>query len=174
MALCAEMLVLGKLATTETEARAKLQAALDSRRSRRAFRAHGDRAGRPGRPGRQPDKHLDKAPIVVPVPALQSATQRDRLPRPRPGGGQPGRRPPPSADPIDFAVGLTDLVELGEKIDKGQPLAMVHARTGSRRAGHAPKCRRPIASSEPPAAPTPSIYRTIRPVNLNWGQTPIT
>jgi thymidine phosphorylase len=32
-------------------------------------------------------------------------------------------------DAIDFAVGLTGLVELGDKIAVGQPLAMVHART---------------------------------------------
>jgi thymidine phosphorylase len=40
------------------------------------------------------------------------------------GGGR--RR---AADPIDFAVGLTDLVGLGDKVEAGQPLAMVHART---------------------------------------------
>ena len=40
------------------------------------------------------------------------------------GGGR--TRP---QDAIDFAVGLTDLVGLGDKVEAGQPLAMVHART---------------------------------------------
>ncbi len=33
-----------------------------------------------------------------------------------------------SADPVDHAVGLTDLVALGDRLEAGQPLALVHGR----------------------------------------------
>jgi thymidine phosphorylase len=42
------------------------------------------------------------------------------------GGGR--RRP---EDGIDYQVGLTDLVELGQYVDAGAPLARVHARDPS-------------------------------------------
>jgi pyrimidine-nucleoside phosphorylase len=30
-------------------------------------------------------------------------------------------------DPVDFAVGISDLVKIGDKVEKGQPLLMIHA-----------------------------------------------
>jgi len=33
-----------------------------------------------------------------------------------------------AADPVDHAVGLTDIVALGDAVEPGQPLAMIHAR----------------------------------------------
>jgi thymidine phosphorylase len=66
----------------------------------------------------------------VPAPALQSGYAASANCREiglavvSLGGGR--RR---AADAIDYAVGLTDLVGLGDKVEAGQPLAMVHART---------------------------------------------
>ena len=54
MALCAEMLVLSGTRMTHGEARAKLQAALDSGGGGGTLRAHGRGAGRPGRPSGTP------------------------------------------------------------------------------------------------------------------------
>ncbi|HWW72605.1 MAG TPA: thymidine phosphorylase, partial [Duganella sp.] len=72
MALCAEMLVLGKLAANETEARAKLQACLDNGSAAERFARMVVALGGPADLMENPDKHLEKAPIVVPVPSLKS------------------------------------------------------------------------------------------------------
>ena len=74
------------------------------------------------------------------------------------GGGR--RRP---QDAIDFAVGLTGLVELGDAIAVGQPLALVHARTqeGAEQAVREVQQAYQIGAVKPAAEPM--IYRTIRP-----------
>lgn len=72
MALCAEMLVLGKLAANETEARAKLQACLDNGSAAERFARMVVALGGPADLMENPDKHLEKAPIVIPVPSLKS------------------------------------------------------------------------------------------------------
>ena len=66
-------------------------------------------------------------------------------------------------DAIDFAVGLTNLVELGDAIAVGQPLALVHARSqeAAERAIRAVQAAYVIALEKPAAEPM--IHRTIRP-----------
>jgi len=164
MALCAEMLVLGKLAANETEARAKLQASLDSGAAAERFAKMVTALGGPADLLENMDKHLDRAPIIVEVPALQSgyaATTNCRglgLAVVSLGGGR--RRP---QDAIDFGVGLTNLAELGQKIDAGQPLAIVHARTeeAAKQAVAEVQAAYTIADTAPAA--NPIVYRTIRP-----------
>ncbi|GGB89298.1 thymidine phosphorylase [Pseudoduganella buxea] len=164
MALCAEMLVLGKLAANETEARAKLQASLDSGAAAERFAKMVTALGGPADLLENMDGHLERAPIIVEVPALQSgyaATTNCRglgLAVVSLGGGR--RRP---QDAIDFAVGLTQLAELGQKIDAGQPLAIVHARTeeAARQAVAEVQAAYTIADTAPAA--NPIVYRTIRP-----------
>jgi len=164
MALCAEMLVLGKLAANETEARARLQASLDSGAAAERFAKMVAALGGPADLLENMDKHLDRAPIVVEVPALQSgyaATTNCRglgLAVVSLGGGR--RRP---QDAIDFGVGLTNLAELGQQIDAGQPLAIVHARTeeAARQAVTEVQAAYTIADTAPTA--NPIVYRTIRP-----------
>ncbi|MES2317378.1 MAG: thymidine phosphorylase [Pseudomonadota bacterium] len=164
MALCAEMLVLGKLAANETEARAKLQAGLDSGEAAERFSRMVAALGGPADLVERPDAYLEKAPIIVPAPALQAGYAMTTdcrglgLAVVSLGGGR--RRP---EDAIDFAVGLTGLVELGDEIAVGQPLAMVHARTQAAadqavrevQAGYRIGAIKPVAN--------PIIYRTIRP-----------
>jgi len=164
MALCAEMLVLGKLAANETEARAKLQASLDSGAAAERFARMVSALGGPADLLENMDGHLERAPIIVEVPALQSgyaAATNCRglgLAVVSLGGGR--RRP---QDAIDFAVGLTQLAELGQKIDAGQPLAIVHARTeeAARQAVAEVQAAYTIADTAPAA--NPIVYRTIRP-----------
>ncbi len=164
MALCAEMLVLGKLAANETEARAKLQACLDNGSAAERFAKMVVALGGPADLLEQPDAHLEQAPIVVPVPALTSgyAASTDcrgiGLAVVSLGGGR--RR---AADPIDFAVGLTDLVGLGDQIGAGQPLAMVHARTQEAAEQAVREIQQAYRISETAPAAKPVIYRTIRP-----------
>jgi hypothetical protein len=79
MALCAEMLVLGKLAATETEARAKLQASLDSGSAAERFARMVVALGGPADLMENPDRHLERSPIVVPAPALARAMPPARI-----------------------------------------------------------------------------------------------
>jgi thymidine phosphorylase len=164
MALCAEMLVLGKLAVNDVEARVKLQAALDSGEAAERFSRMVAALGGPADLIERPDAHLEAAPVIIPAPALAAgfAASVDAralgLAVVSLGGGR--RRP---QDAIDFAVGLTDLVELGDAIAVGQPLAMVHARTqeGAEQAVREVQQAYQIDAVKP--APEPMIYRTIRP-----------
>ena len=76
MALCAEMLILGKLAANETEARAKLQAGLDSGEAAERFSRMVAALGGPADLVERPDAYLEQAPVVLPVPALKPASFR--------------------------------------------------------------------------------------------------
>ncbi|NVD99209.1 thymidine phosphorylase [Massilia sp. BJB1822] len=164
MALCAEMLVMGKLAANEADARAKLQAALDSGAAAERFARMVTGLGGPADLVENMDKHLEKAPIVLPVPAPRAgfAAKTDcrglGLAVVALGGGR--RRP---SDAIDFAVGLTDLVELGQPLQAGQPMATVHARTqaAAEQAVREVQAAYEIADAAPAA--NPIVYRTIRP-----------
>ncbi|WP_028100820.1 thymidine phosphorylase [Pseudoduganella violaceinigra] len=164
MALCAEMLVMGKLAVNEADARAKLQHALDSGEAAERFARMVKALGGPADLVENMDKHLEKAPIVVPVPAPRAGYAASTVCRDiglavvSLGGGR--RRP---TDAIDFAVGLTDLVELGQPLQAGQPLAMVHARTqeAAEQAVREVQAAYTIADAAPAA--NPIVYRTIRP-----------
>jgi thymidine phosphorylase len=112
----------------------------------------------------KPDAHLETAPVIMPVMATQAgyATSVDTrglgLAVVALGGGRV--RP---QDSIDFAVGLTGLVELGDQIAVGQPLAMVHARTqdAAEQAIRQVQAAYQIGTAKP--APEPMIHRTIRP-----------
>jgi len=164
MALCAEMLVISGLATTHDDANARLQRALDSGEAAERFARMVSALGGPADLMARPDAYLAAAPIVVPVPALESgyayATDCRSLGLAVVGLGGGRVRP---QDAIDFAVGLTDLVELGTKVEAGQPLAMVHARTqdAAERAVREVQVAYRIAEVAPVA--TPMIYKTIRP-----------
>jgi len=164
LALCAEMLVLGGLATTEEEARAKLEAVLASGEAAERFSRMVTALGGPADLIDNPDKHLEKAPFVVPAPALSSgfANVRDcrgiGLAVVALGGGR--RRP---TDAIDFAVGLTELVELGQQVAVGQPLAMVHARTQEAAELAVKEIQAAYEISPVALAANSVIYRTIRP-----------
>jgi thymidine phosphorylase len=164
MALCAEMLVLGGLAASETAARTRLQAALDSGEAAERFSRMVAALGGPADLIERPDAYLEQAPIVVPVPARETgfATGIDcralGLAVVSLGGGR--RRP---QDAIDFAVGLTNLAELGAKLEAGQPLATVHARTQAGAGQAVREVQAAYRIGPQPAAAEPTIYRTIRP-----------
>jgi thymidine phosphorylase len=164
MALCAEMLVISGLAATSEEAHARLQRALDSGEAAERFARMVTALGGPADLMENPDAHLARAPIVVPVPALEAgyaaATDCRGLGLAVVGLGGGRIRP---QDAIDYAVGLTGLAELGDRIEVGQPLGMVHARTqdAAERAVREVQAAYRIALEKPAAQPM--IYKTIRP-----------
>jgi thymidine phosphorylase len=164
MALSAEMLVLGGLAPDDATARARLLQALDSgaaaERMARMVAALGGPADLLQRPGH----YLEAAPLVVPVPAQRAGfvslcdCRGLGLAVVGLGGGRTR-----AADAIDFAVGLTDLVALGDAVQPGQPLAMVRARTeaAAQQAVRAVQAAYQIADVAPKANPV--VYGSIRP-----------
>jgi len=130
MSLCAEMLMLGKLASTTAAARKRLQAALDSGAAAETFAKMVKALGGPGDLVAKPWKHLERAPVTLPVFAERAGvvtaidTRSTGLAVVVLGGGR--TRP---QDSVDHAVGLTELASLGTPVGPERPLCVVHART---------------------------------------------
>jgi len=129
MALCAEMLVLGKLASFVQEAEEKLQAVLDNGKAANVFANMVTALGGPSDFMENCDDYLDKADIIRPVYAqkegvvLSMNTRAIGLAVVSMGGG---RRK--ATDKIDHAVGFSDFIAIGDSVDENRPLAMVHVR----------------------------------------------
>jgi thymidine phosphorylase len=130
LALCSEMLVLGKLARSTKAARTMLQAALDSGAAAEKFQQMVTALGGPKRFVEQPWQHLERATVQVTVLPERTGTVT-RIDTRAVGmvvvalGG--GRTRP--QDRVDHAVGLTHLAGLGDTVGADRPLAVVHART---------------------------------------------
>jgi thymidine phosphorylase len=130
VALSAELLVLGKLAIGLGEARTKVEEAIASGRAADKFQRMVTSLGGPSDLLEHPMRHLEPAPVVRPVYAdrpgiVQSiATRHLGIAVVALGGGR-GR----PEDPVDHAVGLTDLAGIGDGIGAERPLAIVHARS---------------------------------------------
>jgi thymidine phosphorylase len=127
VALCAEMLVLGSLSPDREDAGRRVEAALSSGRAAEIFARMVAALGGPADVLARPD--LAAAPLVRDVPAPASgtveavATRAVGLAVIGLGGGR--TRP---QDGVDHAVGFTDLVGVGDRVEAGAPLARVHAR----------------------------------------------
>ena len=129
VALAARMLVIGGLADSDVQARIKLNQVLDSGAAAERFARMVVALGGPADLLEVPGRHLAQAPVTLQVAALHTGVI-DRIDCRGLGlavvglGG--GRRRPD--DSIDYAVGLTDLAELGRRVEAGQPIALIHAR----------------------------------------------
>ncbi len=129
MALAAELLVLGGLETDLDAALGKLERVLGNGRAAETFERMVAALGGPRDLMEHPDKHLPRAPLVRPVAASRTGTVQAIDTRAigmavvALGGGRTR-----SADPVDHAVGLTDIVALGDVVEPGQPLALVNGR----------------------------------------------
>jgi thymidine phosphorylase len=163
MALCAEMLVLSGLAPDLAQAEAKLLHALDSGLAAQKFAQMVSALGGPADLLERSQQHLAHAPMVVPVPALadgiiQACDCRALGLAVVALGG--GRRSP--ADKIDYAVGMTELIEIGTPVRAGQPLALVHARTqaGAEQAIREIQAAYQLGDS---ATTSPLVYQRVAP-----------
>ncbi len=111
-----------------------------------------------------PDRHLPAAPVVLPVKAAAGGyvqtidCRRLGLTVVSLGGGR--HRP---EDDIDRAVGMTELVELGQQMEAGQPIAIVHARSreAAQHAAVSVLAAYTIADGRPTLPP--SVYRALPP-----------
>ena len=127
--LGAEMLVLASLATDTADGRAKIEAALDGAAVEK-FAEMVTALGGPADLVEHPDRYLERADVEVTVTPEHAGrvsaidTRAVGLAVVTLGGGR--TRP---QDPIDPAVGLTELAEIGADVGADRPLAIVHART---------------------------------------------
>ncbi|MBB5192198.1 thymidine phosphorylase [Silvimonas terrae] len=128
LTLATHMLMLGGLAANAAEARDKLLHSLDTGAAAERFARMVSALGGPANLLETPDQCLAQSRTQVPVIATRTGYISNidcralGLTVVNLGGG---RRLP--ADRIDFAVGLTELAELGARVEPGQPLALVHA-----------------------------------------------
>ena len=129
LALGSELLCLGGLALDAAPARSYLQAALDDGRAAERFAAMVRALGGPAELLDQPERFLPQAPVVAAALPCRSGTVQRMDTRALGmavvglGGGR--RR---TSDPIDHAVGLSDLCPVGAWVDRQRPLALVYAR----------------------------------------------
>jgi len=129
-ALAVEMLLLGRLAKDQAEAKAKVKQALVSGAAAERFQRMVAALGGPNDIVERPELHLPRAPVrfeakpsrpgfVVGMDVRAVGLVVLSL-----GGGR--RR---ADDRIDPAVGLASVAGVGEKVGPDRPLAMIHARS---------------------------------------------
>ncbi|NDJ59018.1 thymidine phosphorylase [Enterobacteriaceae bacterium 4M9] len=162
MALCVEMLVSGKLAANEAEARAQLQAVLDNGRAAEVFGRMVAAQQGPTDFVERYDRYLPAAALCKPVFAdgqgVVSAMDTRALGMAVMGLGG-GRRQ--AADAIDYSVGLTQMITLGERADAQRPLAMIHARDEAQWQQAAQALKAAVELHDAPVQATPVVYRRI-------------
>lgn len=163
LALCAEMLVLAGLAADQSSARRRLQQALDSGAAAERFARMVRALGGPSDLFERPDAHLEAAPVVLAVVAPHAgyAARCDCRALGMAVVSLGGGRTRPS-DGVDYAVGLSELVALGEPVQAGQTLALVHARSESAARDAVRQVLAAYTLSEQPGAAQPLIYETLR------------
>jgi thymidine phosphorylase len=127
--LAAHMLDICGAADSLDLARAKATAALNQGHAAQVFADMVTGLGGPADLLERPVHYLPQAPMVTPIKALQAGYVTAMDVR---GIGlalvslKAGRSK--AEDPIDYAVGLSAMVQIGDYVEQGQPLAVAHVR----------------------------------------------
>ncbi len=164
MSLCAEMLVSAHLADNTQQAHIKLQAVLDNGKAAELFGKMVSGLGGPTDFVENYDDHLIKSAIIRPIYSTQTGyvsaidAREVGMSVVNMGGG---RRV--AADSIDFAVGLSELISIGDKIDAQTPIAMVHAQTEQQFMETQKNVLNAIHCADKKVAVEPQVYEVIRP-----------
>ncbi|QXA15819.1 thymidine phosphorylase [Aeromonas sp. FDAARGOS 1403] len=162
MALCAEMLISAGLASDERDARTKLQAVLDNGKAAEIFGRMVTGLGGPADFMERYDAYLPKAAIVRPVFAANSGfvtamdTRELGLAVVAMGGGRRA-----AGDKLDYAVGLTDFIRLGQSVEADKPLALIHAQTEEQFAQAASMVQAAVKIGDTQPEALPEVYRRI-------------
>jgi thymidine phosphorylase len=162
LALGAEMLVLGRLAADAADARRRLIAARDGGAAAERFQRMVAALGGPADLLEQPDKHLPRAPVqgAVPAPRGGYVARMDvravGLAILALGGGRSRVE-----DRIDYGVGFTEMLGIGDRVAAGEPLAIVHARSVDEAAQAAAALAGAVAIADSAVAPGPAVGRRI-------------
>jgi thymidine phosphorylase len=162
LSLAAEMLLLGKLASSLPEARTKAQAKLDDGSAAETFGRMVTALGGPADFVERHASHLKAASIIRECPAerdgfVAAMTTRDIGVATINLGG--GRRK--ASDPIDHAVGFTQVRPLGHAIRRGEPLALVHAATEADADAAIAALRSHIRIADTAPAPQPIVRERV-------------
>ncbi|MCG5482741.1 MAG: thymidine phosphorylase [Sinorhizobium meliloti] len=163
MALAGEMLVAAGVAAHEAEAEAKARRVLESGEAMERFGLMIRRLGGPGDFVDRPGAYLAGAPAVLAVPAgrngyLASCETRELGMSVIALGG--GRTRPD--DRIDHRVGFTGLRPLGTKVEKGEPIAFVHAADRSQAEAIAKRVATLYAIADEEPAQRPVVVSKLR------------
>lgn len=143
-------------AAPDAAARAALERALASGAALETFARMVAAHGGDARVAETPEKVLARAPVVRDVPAPRSGfvsgVDADAVGRAvlLLGGGRRA-----VTDAVDPAVGVSDLRKTGERVEAGEPLARVHARSGAGADAVSDLLAKAFALSDGPAAPAP-------------------
>ncbi|CNE52133.1 thymidine phosphorylase [Yersinia rohdei] len=162
MALCVEMLLSGGLAQDDADARAKLQTVLDNGKAAEVFGRMIAAQKGPSDFVERYDSYLPTAMLSKPVFAERSGiitamdTRALGMAVVSLGGGR--RR---ATDPIDYSVGLTDMVRLGARVDSQQPLTVIHANNEDDWQLAADAVRAAMTLGDTAPEETPVVYRRI-------------
>ena len=163
MALCAEMLCLAKLAQDTADARAQLQAALDSGKALRVFAQMVHALGGPDDFVENMDHYLPQAALVLDLEAPQTGvisgikTRDIGLAVVELGGGRSR-----ADQQIDHAVGLTQIVKIGEAVQQGEPLMKVHVQSQAQFEQVKNKLLQAITIAEHHTDTPVPVYETVR------------
>ena len=129
MELCKELLISAKLAKSPQEAEAKLQKSLDSGKALEIFAKMVSALGGPKDFTDKPEKYLPKAKIIKPVFAKKEGYVSSM--KTRDIGlsiiGLKGGRITPDQK-LDYSTGFSSFCQVGDKLDKNTPIAIIHAK----------------------------------------------
>lgn len=166
LALCSEMLISGKLAASDTEARQKLMTVLDNGKAAEVF-------GRMVAAQQGPADFVERYDTYLPAPMLSKPVYADNpgivssmdtralgLAVVAMGGGRQR-----ASDSIDYSVGFSEMITLGERADAQRPLAMIHASSEDKwqQAAAAVKAALVLGDSAPTEAPI--LYRRVSDIS---------
>jgi len=160
-ALGEQMLLLTRAATTKADARAKLEASLASGAAREKFREMIRAQGGDARVVDEPAR-LPQARLRVSVPAVRAGFVDDvdamgiALAALRLGAGRAR-----AEDSVDPAVGVSGLGKVGERVEAGAPVCVIHANDEAALAGAKSRLVDAIVIGESRRAPPPLIDEVI-------------
>ncbi|HTO84066.1 MAG TPA: thymidine phosphorylase [Methylomirabilota bacterium] len=158
LALSAEMLVVGGLASTAADAERRLAEARDSGAAAGRFQRMITALGGPADLIEHPEQHLPLAPVERRVTADRSGfvaridVRGVGLAVLALGGGR--RR---VEDRVDYGVGVTDMLGLGDEVRPDRPLAVLRARTESAADQAADAIRRSVEVADERVSPGPLV-----------------
>jgi thymidine phosphorylase len=160
--LCAEALQIGGLAGDEAAALARVDAVLADGSALEHFARMVAALGGPADFCDRAAAYLPAAPVVRPVPAPRAGWVRAKATRDiglavvQLGGG---RRL--AADRIDHRVGFSDVVSIGRQVQRGEPLARVHAAHEADADAAAAALQRCIVIGDAPGEPLPLLIARV-------------
>ena len=128
LAICSEMLVLGKLAKDQKDGLNQVKSVLNSGKAAEIFAQMVSALGGPNDLVENPDKYLSKAKVIRPIYPTSNGfihSMDSRLIGLSVVDLGGGRRM--ASDSIDYSVGFSQFCHIGDQVETNVPLAFVHA-----------------------------------------------